>query len=101
LGGATCESVDTWLTWSEHDIEILVDGGKRVTLGAGESKVQGDYELKNFRSALSSGPGTGTCSDAFVADTTVRVARTAPLFEQPRTGVDAEADAGSDVQRAN
>ena len=91
-GAATCKSVDDCLTWYEYDLGIALDGRTPVTLGTGESKVQGDYELKNFRSALST--GATQCSDAFVADTTIVVARTSPLSKEPDEDAGSEGDAG-------
>jgi hypothetical protein len=90
-GAATCRSFGGCVTsWSEYELEISVNRGKPVTLGTNESKIQGDYALKNFRSALSAG---STCPDAFVADTTIFVARTASLYEEP----DSDAGSGDDA----
>jgi hypothetical protein len=82
-GDATCKRTDDCLTWFEYDLEMSVNGGKPVVLGTGQSKTQGDYLLQNFRSAGST--GKTNCLDAFVADTTILVARASPLFEDPDT----------------
>jgi hypothetical protein len=91
----TCATtVDTCIPWSEYKLEMSVSGSKPVTLGTGQSKVVGDYKLKNFRSAMAVPEATSACSDAFVADTTVLVARTSPLSEQPAKDAGPDEDDG-------
>jgi hypothetical protein len=72
---------------------MSVSGSKPVILGTRESKVVGDYELKNYRSAMATGPSG--CPDAFVADTTVLVARTSLLSEQPPKDAGPDDDGGA------
>jgi hypothetical protein len=48
--------------------------------------------LKNLRSAWSTGLGPQQCADAFVSVTTILVARTEPLFDEPDPDTDAGAD---------
>lgn len=91
-GAASCESFDNCLSWSEYDMSITVNGGATVTLGTGESKEQVGYLLENLHWAEGTGGGPQQCADAFVLDTTILVARTSPLFDEP----DPDADAGAD-----
>lgn len=88
-GAATCKATNGCLAWDEYELEFSLNDSKPITLGTGESKVRGDYELKNFRSAKET---EVHCADAFLADTTVLVARTSPLSEQPATDAGLEGD---------
>jgi hypothetical protein len=88
---ATCATpIEYCEAWSEYDLEMSVSGSKPVMLGTGKSKIEGDYELKNFRSTSSS----CRAANRFIPDTTVLVARTSPLSEQPAKDAGPDDDGG-------
>jgi hypothetical protein len=88
---ATCMAQTDCVAWREYALEMSVQGGKPITLGTGESMLQGDYLFKNVRSAYQS--GTSGCPDAYVADTTIVIVHAAP-FTGPEVDAGSEDDAG-------